>query len=547
MRAAARGARGACSTHTHCTQSPHARFFFLSSFLSGAYYYAPARSPSYANVWVVYLGGRDWCYDYSSCAQRHRYSPEQMSSQEWPQHITLSGLFSPDPSKNPFAGANKVFVGYCSSDAWTGDIGASAATFGYAFRGQRVLRAVLAALVAQHGLGSSHLRGDGAPDRLLLAGGAAGGRGALLTIDSVLSWLAAAGTTAGAVTVQGLFDAALWVPLQPLSSGGASTTLQYQSQRAIGLFNASALMSAACLAAYPASTQQWQCFFPSYRLPFVQSSYVLSQPLYDKRQLPYDMGGAMPPYNAAQLSYADTFAAAVAKVASGVTAGASSSNAVFTPACFKAVVSLSPQFWGVRAAAASAGGAAKSLADVLHAWFFLSQPSASAVDTCSGFACGGACRRHAPKARTAPKPTRVTNTTADDGLPGQMLANDAAVAPVSGITARTLDRRGSYKHSARQRSLVFVALLLAVGVTVACLLAALMPSRTEVRGLSAAEARRAASEGTPLRAVAHSGGSLAQREQLQRWAEQEAEANRRRAGMTRGQIVTRFYDGGQVS
>ena len=62
--------------------------------------------------------GGMWCWSVTSCAQRFSASPFEMSSQKWPHNATLGGIFSAplDSKLNPWAHANKVYVGYCSSD-----------------------------------------------------------------------------------------------------------------------------------------------------------------------------------------------------------------------------------------------------------------------------------------------------------------------------------------------------------------------------------------------------------------------------------------------
>ena len=494
----------------------------------GAYYYAPSSSAAGASQWLLYLGGRDWCYDYTSCSERRRYSPSLMSSQAWPSSLALGGLFSP-LSKNPLAGANKVFLGYCSSDAWTGDIGASTATFDFAFRGQRILKAVLSALATQHGLGGSAVR----QDRVLLAGGAGGGRGALLSLDSVSHWLSGS-TTTHRVSVQGLFDAALWVPLSPLGNALASATLASQVQRAIGLFNATALQSTACLAAYPVSTEQWQCFFPSTRLPYVRTPYLLAQPQFDKPQLLWDLSGALPPYDTAQSAFAESFASAVAAASAAAVASPSSSNGLFSPACFKGPVTLSPQLWGVRAGGSSTTApsppAPTSLGDLLRLWFVqnVTGLSVSVRDSCAGFACGGTCRSNAGHARSSPRPVRAPEG-AMAGAPG---SSDAAAASL-GVTARTMGQHGGTTKRGTAAALLF---LFAVAAAVAALLYALLP-RAGISG------GRGAAEGTPLRPSEVPEQKDGIRDALAQWAWQEADRRKRNGAMSRSQIAARFNDG----
>ena len=40
----------------------------------------------------------------------------EMTSSKWPSTMEAGGIFSHTSSQNPWASANKVYVGYCSSD-----------------------------------------------------------------------------------------------------------------------------------------------------------------------------------------------------------------------------------------------------------------------------------------------------------------------------------------------------------------------------------------------------------------------------------------------
>ena len=62
---------------------------------------------------------------------------------------------------------------YCSSDIWSGDAPASNNTFGYTFRGSRIVAAVMNGLMAKQGLGSKP------GTRLLFGGCSAGAIGAM--------------------------------------------------------------------------------------------------------------------------------------------------------------------------------------------------------------------------------------------------------------------------------------------------------------------------------------------------------------------------------
>lgn len=59
-----------------------------------------------------------WCYNNATCMQRQQAMPYLTSSWSWYKHMYMSGIFDSDPERSPFAGANLVYAGYCSSDAW---------------------------------------------------------------------------------------------------------------------------------------------------------------------------------------------------------------------------------------------------------------------------------------------------------------------------------------------------------------------------------------------------------------------------------------------
>lgn len=429
-------------------------------------------------------------------------------------------------------------TGYCSSDAWQGDAAATEDTGGIAFRGQRIVRATFAALAAQHGLGTSYLKG-GDPDRVLLAGGAAGGRGAMLLLDHVPTWLTSfAGVKEGAVTVQGLFDAALWLAVQPLGSPVGSTSLAFQVQRSVALFNSTTLIAPKCLAKYPVATVQWQCLFPATALQFVATPYLLAQPQFDKRQLGFDLHGDQPPFAATsqQATFAVQLAAALRTASAPALAG---SNALFSAACYKAATTLTPQLWGVRAQALSPQPAstighgppgAMTLSEVINAWFFGSGvgPAVSAEDTCStGFACGAYCRLNAGRA-DAP-PGRATTYRG-----GRSASTDA----VLGGVARTGGKKSTTTSSSNSHAstIGLVALIIIVPAGCAMLLTYIVPVRSS--RMSDAD-RILDAEGIPLRAVA----PPALRSSLQRWAEEESEAKWRSKHSSRAKVLQNFYEG----
>jgi len=327
--------------------------------LTRRYYYAPATLPSDGDKWLLMLEGGEWCYDAPSCAQRAASQPDLLTSHGWYPHKRFSGVFETDEAKNPFHSVAKVYVPYCSSDAWVGDTTAG----GLTFAGQRIVAAVLRALATVHGLGQTP------GQRLLFGGCSAGARGAMFTLDSVELMLQA--WTESRVDVSGLLDSPLWIDVAPLAT--APTSLQCEAQSALYYLNASARLGEACLAAYPDQDQHWRCLFGEYRMPLLHTPYALNAAQYDSFQLEYALGGSMPPTHPGQITYADEFGEAMLTVVSALPAADQAGSGVFSSACFKHCVTLSADFWTVQSEGIS-------LSTALRWWFFGGCPQSDCPD-----------------------------------------------------------------------------------------------------------------------------------------------------------------------
>jgi Pectinacetylesterase len=127
-----------------------------------------------------------------------------------------------------------------------------AETYGYQFRGARIVDAVLSSLVATKGMGNGTL-----PAKLIFGGCSAGGRGAAFSLDYVSTTLERAGAAPGSIDVYGLLDAALWIDVPPEVEGVVSQ--QCQTAALAQMVNATRL-GAACEAAYP-GLESWKCLF----------------------------------------------------------------------------------------------------------------------------------------------------------------------------------------------------------------------------------------------------------------------------------------------
>jgi hypothetical protein len=453
----------------------------------GAFYMHTASDPSMSNVWLIYLegacrtqrkafsalicvcgcapparpAGGDWCYSAQSCGERFRVSPQFMSSNGWPGEISLGGIMSENPDKSPWAGVNKAYLGYCSSDAWIGDVAASTETFGIAFRGQRIVSATLQFLVSNHGMGS--VPGT----RILFAGCSAGSRGALFTADYVLPMLVTMGVDPTFVEVQAMFDSPLWVDVLPITGAtGPIMPLETQTQAVLALVGATNRLGPTCAMAYP-GTESWKCLYGQYRLPFVETPFVLNAAQFDRFQLPYNEGGN-PPYTAAGLAYAASFQAAVRTALAPLPTAAQNGSDVFSSACFHHCVTDETTFWGLKVANVS-------FRDLAGAWFFQRRAPLRIVEDCTGFKCGQ-CRSHRKDPGAPPDPAKMWKPGRPPHAPAppdpfaiwspppSLRPGQRAPAPLT-VRATPSGAGGPGGHHA---VVIVLMLLIAAGVAVAC-------------------------------------------------------------------------------
>lgn len=258
------------------------------------------------------------------------------------------GIFSDDATLNPaFHNANLVFLKYCTGDGWLGDAGAGAETFNYNFRGRAIINATVTALVSNHGMGSGA--------RFLFGGCSAGGLGALASIDAVAALLDDHGLSS--LSFAGFFDASGWVDIPSPSwlAGDASAPepLTQTLQQLSTFINP----------AYPPGCadanqgQEYLCIYPSVRLPYVQTPFLLNAAQFDSFYFDYTLNGAVI-VGEDQLQWAESYQDASLQLFNQLPPSAS----VFSTACEAHCLSLNTTF-----TALGVNGA--SLSDVLAFWF----------------------------------------------------------------------------------------------------------------------------------------------------------------------------------
>lgn len=335
-------------------------------------------------LWVVYLAGGGWCYDEESCAGRFNgtsyphhdcsnsssASPCFMSSKDYREVCGKTGMFdasTADGEQSAVASANKIYVPYCSSDGHMGD----AEFGGFQFRGARIARAVIKDLLANHGLGS-----EGAT--LLFGGGSAGGRGAMVLLDEMAETL-----RQYQVQVLGFLDSPYYIDVPSLSTGFAG--FQPQHTAVLKNFNAKSVISKRCAAKYRG--EKWKCLFGAFRMPMLETPYILLSAQYDGWQLShlvhaYEGIEKEPTYSDAEFSYVDKFGAQTLvdlkrlKFPRG--------SLVYSTACYNHHITEKPSFFTVK----TTGGVSQNMALGL---FLNGTVAYDLIDDCRGFKCGGGC------------------------------------------------------------------------------------------------------------------------------------------------------------
>lgn len=261
----------------------------------GGYYFSPASLVEANDTFIIHLPGGGQCYDEDSCNERWKFKPSSMSSTNFPASKFKKGFMDNSMKKTPFWSANKVMLGYCSSDGYMGDTAASPNTWGWHFRGQQLVFAMIRDLIANHKLSST--------STIVFSGGSAGARGVMVLIDILVADYFPKGAK-----VVGFLDSPYYIDVpsySPLYKG-----FQYEESMKYKHMNTKNIISPECSATYPDAKDQWKCQFGQYRMPFVKTSYFLISSQYDSYQLQMDTQ-TVPPYGKSATEYVSKFGSTI--------------------------------------------------------------------------------------------------------------------------------------------------------------------------------------------------------------------------------------------
>jgi hypothetical protein len=371
---------GDCSVLTYYSFNSDDNNAICNDGTFGGYYYkASTAIDSPLNVYLILLPGGAQCYDQGSCLAR---SSSLSSSSSWPRTISGDGILSDSATHSPIWYANKAYLGYCSSDGYMGNLGASPQTWGLHFRGQALIDAMIYNLRKHHGLNDA--------DLIVFAGLSAGARGVMTNIDRLID-----SNIFPQVPVIGFMDSPYYLDVVPYDVNFIG--FPYAEQHKYMLMNTSGILSPICKNDY--ITNEWRCQLGKYRMPYVKAPYFFVASRYDTYQLGNNLGppaGNDGSYSTAQIDWANRFANLtllklnnlVTNASNGHLSSANVSRAFFVNACFNHAVSGSQSFYGNM----KING--YNLYDAFSSFlktFDNPMTVSSWIDSCNGFACASSC------------------------------------------------------------------------------------------------------------------------------------------------------------
>ena len=347
------------------------------------YYFSPSPKIPRSKTVVIYFPGGGQCYDKLSCTNRFNIrGTKYMSSKASLVERSWSGVLDNSPLRNSLWYANKVYISYCSSDAFMGNLNRNTTLWGWHFMGQQIVFETIRELRTHHHLDDS--------STVVLSGSSAGARGLMVLLDVLVSSHLPSGCR-----VVGVLDSPYYINISPYTP--AFEGLVHQTIQICQNMNTSGVIPDACHAQYEDAS--WKCLFGQYRMPFVQTPHMLLLSPYDSYQLSNNLGATPPYHNESMYEYANQFADKTkrefrllirSKSEPQNTASVSSKGyAYYSWNCYNHALSLKSGFY------ASSTEDGVSPKDALER-FLASEPTKHRnifvwMDQCPGFACGAGC------------------------------------------------------------------------------------------------------------------------------------------------------------
>ena len=247
-----------------------------------ALYLRPGVGANASNI-ILFFEGGGWCETLLDCAGRAQTALG--SSNFTTDGYAARDILQANCTANPyFCGWSAVYAQYLDGTSRSGDVAAPVAvnaTSTIYFRGHRILRETLAALLAPAGPGAGVPSLAAAP-RLLITGSSAGGLTTFLHADEIA--LAVRAVNA-ACDVRALPEVGFFLDGASIWGGRRLMTEVFASVAEFSNVTGGApeQVNAACVAATPPA-RRWQCFMAQYTLPHLATPSFVVNSMVDQWQ-----------------------------------------------------------------------------------------------------------------------------------------------------------------------------------------------------------------------------------------------------------------------
>jgi hypothetical protein len=251
-----------------------ARATCLDGTLSGYYVEPAVPGTENATKWVVFLQGGGECASNASCTAATHNSLGSSKYFAPSLEFGEGEYFASGEPSNPFASWNRVDVPYCSQDLHSGTrLSTSPETFGLFFSGHIIFEAILQALKDEFGLGAA--------TEVILSGASAGGIGAWINANSLVTGYVPAGCRVTVAPVAGMYFFAF--PYMDVNHT-ESTLVDFREQAwpgNVALWQS--YIDPACAAGLGA--RSYACMLSNYSYPFIKAAAFIVEAQTDQVQL----------------------------------------------------------------------------------------------------------------------------------------------------------------------------------------------------------------------------------------------------------------------
>ena len=244
------------------------------------YYHSPGFGDG-VDKWQIHHEGGAWCGSAEECVGWWGFRSTLVDPDQLPQDAQAStGYFNRSEPKNAMANWNFVFIRYCDGFSFASNrllpsvvaVNATSNVTAH-FRGLAVLQAVRKDLLGVRGMADATV--------VVVGGCSAGGMAVFIHCDA---WAARIARSNLATRTVCLADSG-WFPLVPDTGFFPSTWFNGVWQGAFDWHNASAAVSAECLAQHAAAGDGWKCAMAQFAAPLITTPLFMYQSIYDSFQI----------------------------------------------------------------------------------------------------------------------------------------------------------------------------------------------------------------------------------------------------------------------